>query len=77
MYERLGVTRSDNASKRDGSLYNTFVLRGTTPRDSDGAFLTDPLHPVKNHVFLKHVVVAEGVVPRFENMNSLQVDVAQ
>jgi hypothetical protein len=77
MYERLGVTRPDNPSKRDGSLYDILVLRGATPRDSDAASLTDPLYAVKNHVFLKDVVVTEGVVPRFENVNPLQVDAAQ
>jgi hypothetical protein len=77
MYERLGVTRPDNPSKRDGSLYDILVLRGTTPRDSDGAFLTDPLYAMKNHVLLKHTVVTEGVVSRFENVNPLQVDAVQ
>jgi hypothetical protein len=77
MYERLGVTRPDNTSKRDDSFYEILVLGGAAPRDLDGAFLTSPLYAVKNHVFLEHIVVTKGVVPRFENVNPLQVYAAQ
>lgn len=77
MDELLGVVWVDDFSERKNGLGDVVAVLAAAAGDGEFVGLAPALHGVEDDVFLQNVVVAEGGLPGFEDVETAEFQRAQ